>query len=89
MSEWVIVALSHCQMCNFSAISWRGQVIYWWDHDVGFVQDQHAYLDFVVLAHWKTVSVYICRSTRTHYPDSEPKLARHAFYLVTIFRYTL
>ena len=46
VSEWVIVALSHCQMCNFSAISWRGQVIYWWDHDVGFVLDQHAYLDF-------------------------------------------
>ena len=37
---------------NFSAISWREQVTFWWgdndndDDDVRFAQDQHAELNF-------------------------------------------
>ena len=38
---------------QFSAISWLEQVNFHWDVDkVHFVLDQHAELDFIVLAHW-------------------------------------
>jgi hypothetical protein len=40
------------QFSIFSAISWREQVIFQWDDDeVRFVLDQHAELEFIVLAH--------------------------------------
>ena len=44
-SECVIIVLR--QMINMSAISWREQVTFPWDHDkVRFVLDQHAVLGF-------------------------------------------
>jgi hypothetical protein len=46
-------ALDCGQFSNFSAISWREQVNFQWEHvQVHFVLDQHAELDFIVLAHW-------------------------------------
>ena len=45
LSEWVF--------SNLSAISWRKQVYHQRDDDeVRCVLDQHAELDFIVLAHW-------------------------------------
>ena len=39
MGEWVIVV--QCQISNFSAISWQGQVTFQWDYDdVSFLLDQ-------------------------------------------------
>jgi hypothetical protein len=54
VSEWVIAALH--QLCNYSSISWREQVNFQWDNDdVRFDLNQHAELDFIVLAHWNTL----------------------------------
>ena len=50
VSEWVIVV--HRQFSNLSAISWREVNLQWDDDEVRFVLDQHAELDFIVLAHW-------------------------------------
>ena len=48
-SEWVS---EWRQFSNLSAISWRKQVYHQWDDDeVRCVLDQHAELDFIVLAH--------------------------------------
>jgi hypothetical protein len=33
-------------MINFTAISWRESVTFWWDDDVRFVRNKHAELDF-------------------------------------------
>ena len=53
MSEWA----SDCCLTpiqQFSAISWWEQVNFQWDDvEVCFVLDQHAELDFILLAHWK------------------------------------
>ena len=47
LSEWLLFN------ANFSVISWQEQVNFQWDDDeVGFVLDQHAELDFLVLVHW-------------------------------------
>ena len=47
VSEWLLFN------ANFSARSWREQVNFQWDdHEVRFVLDQHAELDFFALAHW-------------------------------------
>ena len=46
VSEWLLFNAN-------SAISWREQVNFQWDDDeVRIVLDQHAELDFKVLAHW-------------------------------------
>ena len=71
--EWVIVA--YCQFSNFSAtcISWREQVNCQWEHvQVHFVLDQHAELDFIVLAHWNNSLQVDISLNWTHYSDSEP-----------------
>jgi len=48
---WVIVYLH--QGSNFSALSWPEQVVYRWDDDdAGFVQDQHAKLEFKMPVQW-------------------------------------
>ena len=45
VNDWVIVVLH--QVSNFSIISWREQVTFWWDDDeVRFVLDQYTWLDF-------------------------------------------
>ena len=47
-------------MNNFSAISWREQVTFWWDDDdVHFVLDQHGELDFYSVKSMKQQSM--CR----------------------------
>ena len=47
------------QMSNFSAISWREQVTFWWDdNDFRFVLDQHTELDFYSATSLKQQSVY-------------------------------
>ena len=45
-------------MCNLSAISWRDQIIFWWDDDdeVLFVLDQHTEQDFYSVSSLKQQS---------------------------------
>ena len=52
-----MIVVQH-QLSNFSAISWREQVIFQWDDDeVHFVLDQHAELDFYSASSLKQQSV--------------------------------
>jgi hypothetical protein len=55
--EWV--SDSWHQMSNFSALSWREQVTFWWDdYDFLFVVDQHTESDFYSATSLKQQSVY-------------------------------
>ena len=62
------------QFSNLSVISLGEQVNFQWnDDEVRFVLDQHAELDVYSASSLKQQSAgKSCRSTRTHYSDSEP-----------------
>jgi hypothetical protein len=53
--QYLVIHRNTRQFRNFSAISWREQVNFHWEHvQVHFVLDQHVELDFIVLAHWNS-----------------------------------
>jgi hypothetical protein len=56
-------------MENFSAISWREEITFWWDNDDDYVHDalhQDTELNF------NSASSMIQQSTSIHYIDAEP-----------------
>ena len=69
--------IAYRQMSNFAAISWREQVTFnemMMMSGICFVLDQHAEVDFYSARSLKQQSAgrRQCRSTRSHYSDSEP-----------------